>query len=391
MTGRASVAGVESRPLSGAGADFAVREGSGASILHPSGDWTAASLADCPERLQVASRRVPLTGLELEGLGRIDTAGVFAMLDMGGLTPQLLASPPIASARPDLSEMAALVSAARQKIATAHKVRPAPQFDLLMRIGERVEQTATDAFLNLAFYGEMLAAVGRLIVRPTRLRPAPTVSLIERVGLDAMPIIAAGNFFVGATIAFLGANLLAQFGASVFAVELVGVSVLREFAVLISAIILAGRSASSFTAEIGAMKMNQEVDAMLVMGVDPFDGLVIPRLIAMLAATPLLTAVGMAAGLAGGLVVIWPVLDLSPQFFLTRVVQNVGLRHFWIGMSKAPVMAIAVAAIGCRHGFAVGGDVEKLGRHVTASVVQSLFAIIVIDAVFALMFLELNL
>jgi phospholipid/cholesterol/gamma-HCH transport system permease protein len=169
------------------------------------------------------------------------------------------------------------------------------------------------------------------------------------------------------------------------------VGVLREFAVLITAVILAGRSASSFAAEIGAMQMNQEIDAMEVMGVDPFDALVLPRFIALFLMTPLLTLVAMMAGLAGGLLVLWPVLDLSPQFFLGRIVSNVGPTHFWIGMSKAPVMAIVVAAIGCRHGFEVRSDVEQLGRHVTAAVVQSLFAIIAIDALFALMFMELNL
>jgi phospholipid/cholesterol/gamma-HCH transport system permease protein len=177
----------------------------------------------------------------------------------------------------------------------------------------------------------------------------------------------------------------------VFAVELVGVAVLREFAVLITAVILAGRSASSFAAEIGAMQMNQEIDAMEVMGVDPFDALVLPRFIALVLMIPLLTLVAMAAGLAGGLLVLWPVLDLSPQFFLSRIVANVGPTHFWIGMAKAPVMAIVVAAIGCRHGFEVRSDVEQLGRHVTSAVVQSLFAIIAIDALFALMFMELNL
>ena len=144
-------------------------------------------------------------------------------------------------------------------------------------------------------------------------------------------------------------------------------------------------------AEIGAMQMNQEIDAMEVMGVDPFDALVLPRFIALVLMIPLLTLVAMAAGLAGGLLVLWPVLDLSPQFFLSRIVANVGPTHFWIGMAKAPVMAIVVAAIGCRHGFEVRSDVEQLGRHVTSAVVQALFAIIAIDALFALMFMELNL
>ena len=203
--------------------------------------------------------------------------------------------------------------------------------------------------------------------------------------------MAATNFFVGATIAFLGASLLAQFGAAIFTVELVGVGVLREFAVIITAVILAGRSASSFAAEIGAMRMNQEVDAMQVMGVDPFDALVLPRFAAMLTMTPLLTFIGVLAGLLGGMMITWVVIDLSPLLFLTRMIANVGVRHLWLGLVKAPVMAMVIASIGCRQGMEVGGDVEQLGRHVTQAVVQALFAIIMLDAVFALAFMELNL
>jgi phospholipid/cholesterol/gamma-HCH transport system permease protein len=139
------------------------------------------------------------------------------------------------------------------------------------------------------------------------------------------------------------------------------------------------------------MKMNQEVDAMEVMGVDPFLALVLPRFTALLVMTPLLTFIADIAGLAGGLVVTWSVLDLSPSFFLQRLLDNVGVQHFYLGMSKAPVMAVVIAAIGCRQGLEVGGDVEQLGRRVTTAVVQAIFSIIIIDALFALIFMELGL
>ena len=214
---------------------------------------------------------------------------------------------------------------------------------------------------------------------------------MERAGLDALPIVATTTFFVGATIAFLGTDLLAQFGAQIFAVELVGIGVLREFGVLVTAIILAGRSASSFAAEIGAMRMNQEVDAMQVMGVDPFEALILPRFIALLAMTPLLTFVAMIAGLAGGVLVVWAVVGLSPAFFLQRMLDNVGVAQFYIGIVKTPVMAMIIAAIGCRQGMEVAGDVESLGRRVTTAVVQALFAIIIADAGFALLFTGIGL
>jgi phospholipid/cholesterol/gamma-HCH transport system permease protein len=138
------------------------------------------------------------------------------------------------------------------------------------------------------------------------------------------------------------------------------------------------------------MRMNQEIDAMLTMGVDPFEALVLPRFLALLITIPLLTFVATLAGLAGGMLVSWVVLDLSPSFFLQRIVENVGISHFWIGLSKAPVMAMVIAGIGCRQGMEVEGDVESLGRRVTAAVVHSIFSIILIDALFALLYMELH-
>jgi phospholipid/cholesterol/gamma-HCH transport system permease protein len=236
-----------------------------------------------------------------------------------------------------------------------------------------------------------MGAAGYALRRPGAIRWPAWVSQADRSGLDAMPIVMVTNFFIGAVIAFLGADLLTQFGAGVFAVELIGVSVLREFAVVITSVLLAGRSASSFAAEIGSMRMNQEVDAMQVMGVNPFQALVIPRLAALIVMLPLLTFVGMLAGLFGGMLVTWSQLALGPAFFLQRMVDNPDMfTHMMVGLSKAPVFAIVVAAIGCRQGLAVSGDVESLGRRVTAAVVQAIFAIIFLDAVFALIYLELD-
>ncbi len=243
---------------------------------------------------------------------------------------------------------------------------------------------------TLAFNGRLIIVMGRAIKDPRRIRWASFVALAERAGLDALPIVATTSFFVGAVIAFIGANMLSSLGAQVYTAELVGVGVLREFGIVITAVLLAGRSASSFAAEIGSMKMNQEIDAMQVMGVDPFEALVAPRFMAMLATMPLLTFVANVAGLAGGLVVAWAVLHLSPIFFVTRIADQVGIKHFWLGMAKVPVMAAVIAVIGCRQGMEVGGDVESLGRRVTAAVVHAIFAIILLDVVFALIYTELH-
>ncbi len=357
----------------------------GGSVLSLTGDWTALGLGRAAERLEreLAGRRPQ--GVDLSGLGAFDTSGAFVVRRTTGL-----AADAVPGDRPDVARLLDLVAQASRDEPPSRRLAQ-PFYRLLVRAGQGVFKVFGDLFGTFAFYGRLMSALFRLLLHPSRIRVAPTVSLMERAGLDAVPIIAATNFFVGATIAFLGANLLAQFGASIFSVELVGIGVLREFGVLVTAIILAGRSSSSFAAEIGAMKMNQEVDAMGVMGVDPFEALVLPRFFAMLTMMPLLTFAAMLAGLSGGIVVIWAVLKLSPAFFLQRMLENVGATQFWIGMAKAPVLAVVIAAIGCRQGMEVGGDVEQLGRRVTTAVVQALFSIILIDAAFALLFMELNL
>jgi phospholipid/cholesterol/gamma-HCH transport system permease protein len=365
-------------------ADFKLDRRGGKSVLALTGDWTALGLGRTALRLADAVRDAHPSSVDLSGLGAFDTAGAYELARVAKMRPNVAGL----DARPDAVRLIELVGEAK----SPERAEP-PQrgfYPFLVSAGRFVEGIGHEIFGTFAFYGRLLVTLVHLAMDPRRIRVAPTISLMERAGLDALPIVATTNFFVGATIAFLGANLLRQFGATVFAVDLIGIGVLREFAVLITAVILAGRSATSFAAELGAMKMNQEIDAMQVMGVDPFEALVLPRFAAMLFMMPLLVFVAMMAGIIGGMLVIWGVLDLSPAFFFDRLLSNVGVGHFWAGIVKAPVLAIVIAAIGCRQGFEVGGDVEQLGRRVTTAVVQALFAIIVLDAMFALAFMELN-
>ena len=366
-------------------ADFSVEPGEGGDIVALTGDWTALALAQTGSRLAAALETARGARLDLRGIGRCDTAGAFAILTAAqGHVPQ-----DRITATKQISRLLELVS---------HGMRAAPVPEpvnrslvaLLERLGRGLINLWHDTYGTMGFVGHLLVATGRVMIDPRRMRWAAVFSLAERAGLDAIPIVTITTFFIGAVVGFLGANELSQFGAQVFAVELIGIAVLREFNIIITAVLLAGRSASSFAAEIGSMKMNQEVDAMLTMGVDPFEALVLPRFLALLLTIPLLTFVATLAGLAGGMMVSWAVLDLSPSFFLQRIVDTVGVSHFWVGLSKAPVMAIVIAGIGCRQGMEVEGDVETLGRRVTAAVVHSIFSIILIDAVFALLYLELH-
>jgi phospholipid/cholesterol/gamma-HCH transport system permease protein len=366
-------------------ADFSVEPGDQGDVVVITGDWTAVALGRIGARLTQALETARTPTIDMRGVGRCDTAGAFAILKA-------------AKGHVPTSRISAAKQTSRLLELVAHGMRAAPVperkvrsvVDLLDRLGRGLVNVWHDFYNTMGFGGHLLVAGMRVALDPRRMRWAALFSLAERAGLDAIPIVAITTFFIGAVVGFLGANELSQFGAQVFAVELIGIAVLREFNIVITAVLLAGRSASSFAAEIGSMRMNQEIDAMLTMGVDPFEALVLPRFLALLITIPLLTFVATLAGLAGGMLVSWVVLDLSPSFFLQRIVENVGISHFWIGLSKAPVMAMVIAGIGCRQGMEVEGDVESLGRRVTAAVVHSIFSIILIDALFALLYMELH-
>ena len=370
-------------------AEFKIRETAGQPTISLSGDWTAHTMGSAPAGLVDALRAASTAAIDIRRVRRLDTAGAYALLRAAGPDFDVAAI----QARPESRRLLELVNGAMHTTPVAAN-HPTGFHEMTVRIGKGVMNVGFEFVDTMAFLGHLLVAVtrsiGYLFTAPKRIRWAAIFSLAERAGLDAIPIVTITSFFIGAVVGLLGANMLRQFGAEVFAVELIGIAVLREFNIIITAILLAGRSASAFAAELGSMKMNQEIDAMQVLGVDPFEALVLPRFVALLAIIPLLTFVATLAGLLGGMVVVWSVLDLGPGFFLQRIVDNVGPTHFWIGMCKAPVMAAVIAGIGCRQGLEVGGDVESLGRRVTAAVVHAIFAIIMIDAVFALLFMELN-
>ncbi len=366
-------------------ADFHLDEDADGTTAVLSGDWTSMTMGDAGKRLSRALGEARAPSLDLREVGRCDTAGAYAIVKAA----QACGAAAEPKARPETRRLLDLVADAMQTEPEAARGRSG-MGDLVERVGRGVMNLAGDGYATFAFVGRVLMTAFRAILRPSRIRWAPTISLCERTGLDAIPIVATTSFFIGAVVGLIGANMLVQFGAQVFAVELIGIAVLREFGIIIAAVLLAGRSASSFAAEIGAMKMNQEIDAMQVLGVDPFDGLVLPRFMALLLMILPITFVSDIAGLMGGLIVTWSVLDLSPTFFFQRIVDNVGATHFWIGMSKAPVMAAVIAGIGCRQGMEVEGDVESLGKRVTAAVVHAIFSIILIDAVFALIYMELD-
>lgn len=261
----------------------------------------------------------------------------------------------------------------------------------LERLGQAITRSIDETVGLVGFFGEVLVKLLRLFKEPRRFRPIATVHHMEQVGLDAVPLVALLSLMVGAVIAFLGATVLADFGATIYVVELVTIAFLREFGVLLAAILLAGRTASAFTAQIGMMVNREEVDAIRVLGLDPVDLLVLPRLLALLAMLPLLTFIAMLAGLLGGLLVASLALDIPAPAFLNRMQATFQLRHFLVGMTKAPAFALVIALIGCLQGLRVRGTAQSLGERTTASVVQAISMVIVLDALAALWFMEMGL
>ena len=257
-------------------------------------------------------------------------------------------------------------------------------------MGAALESFWIDTRELLGFVGLTLVTLAKVVSGRRRLRLTSTVFHMEQTGLDAVPIVALLTFLVGAVVAFLGATVLRDFGASIFTVELVAYSFLREFGVLLTAILLAGRSGSAFTAQIGSMKSREELDAIRALGLDAVELLVLPRLLALLIMLPLLTFIGMMSGLLGGALVGSAALDISPGMFISRLYEMTEIRHFWVGMIKAPVFAFLIAVVGCLEGMKVAGSAESVGRHTTSSVVQSIFLVILFDAIFAMFFMELG-
>lgn len=354
------------------------------------GDWVLQTIGDVAEPSQTAfeAARYSQVAYDFSEIGKLDTSGAFVFARAIRCKPgECFSWEILRGKRGTQTLMQAAADAAMGQ--PPHQTRP--WYDALSRVGQATVKAGAEAVDTLAFLGRFLVVLVRLLMHPSQIRWKSVVALIEDVGLDAAPIIMLLSFFIGAVIAFMGANLLASFGAQIFMVDLVGFSVLREFACLITAIMLAGRSDSAFTAQIGAMRMRQEVDAMTVIGLDRYETLVVPRAIACLVSAPILTFAAMISGIAGGMIVAWlGPTDISPILFFARLRESVPIQNFWVGMVKAPFFALIIAVIGCRQGLAVEGSVESLGTRTTSSVVQAIFSVIVMDAVFAMLFLEMG-
>ncbi|MEO8671697.1 MAG: MlaE family lipid ABC transporter permease subunit [Tahibacter sp.] len=369
-------------------ADIAIDHAGGDVVLRVSGDWTLANAASLDARVRkILASSTNATRIDVSGLGRLDTTGAQLLLALRGdhADPEFLGQ--IGEERSSL--LHTVSEAMRAPVSPALPQTWSP-LDLLERIGRGMQTLGRNALQLLGFVGLVLQSFAASMFVPRRWRTTSLVFHIEQTGLDAVPIVALLSFLIGAVIAFLGATVLRDFGATLFTVELVSYSFLREFGVLLTAILIAGRSGSAFTAQIGSMKMREEIDAIRTLGLDPVHVLVLPRVLALVIAMPLLSFLAIIAGIIGGAAVCALSLDISPTMFISRFQETTTLRHLWVGLGKAPIFAFLIAAIGCLEGFKVSGSAESVGEHTTSSVVQSIFVVILVDALAAIFFMEID-
>jgi phospholipid/cholesterol/gamma-HCH transport system permease protein len=355
-----------------------------------SGDWTLLHYTALKHAVAGEGTVPASTPVNLEALGVLDTAGAALLVELLGserLRRVAQWAPDLPKARQALLET---VAASLAKPLMPPRQPKSPVADFFAIVGARVEYAWRQLLALLGFIGLTLEAFAMTVFRPSRWRVATLVDHIKQTGVDTIPIIALLTFLVGAVVAFLGATVLGEFGASVYTVNLVAFSFLREFGVVLAAVMLAGRTASAFAAQIGSMKANDEIDAIRVMGLNPIELLVVPRVLAMMITLPILAFVGIIGGILGGLMVCLLVLDISVAQFLGIMHREIPVQHLLVGLSKAPVFAFIIAVIGCLEGFKVTGSARSVGEHTTSSVVQSIFVVILLDAVAALFFMEMG-
>src|SRR5690242_6740802 len=365
----------------------------GANVLRFTGDWTLPYFAELEAQLDALQPHLPETpDVDFNDSGRIDSAGAGVIaVALGPKCLQWLAE----HDRDVPHELRGLPDTVSEAVAEIYSHRPKPRtnfgfVDMLADVGGSVIHVGRLGAKLLAFVGMTLETLARTMWRPQRWRVTSLVAHMEQTGFHAVPIVVLLSFLIGAVIAFLGATALQRYGATVFTVDLVSYAFLRELGVLLTAIILAGRTASAFTAQIGSMKVGEEVDAMRTMGLDPMELLVLPRVLALMIVTPMLTFLAILAGVVGGALVCWFALNITPSMFISVFQTDTPLRYLWLGLAKAPIFAFLIAVIGCLEGFKVQGSAQSVGERTTSSVVQSIFLVIMVDAIAALFFMEMG-
>jgi len=363
----------------------------GALVLAAAGEWLVATAAELDRRLRAVQvpggKRVTI---DLAGIDRLDTTGAWLLLrterdlTQRGNAVEMRNLQPSFEPLIDQVRAAGLISPARHPRPAHHTIA-----GFIARIGEISLALIARAYSILGFFGVVSATALRLARHPRRLNMTAIVAQMEQTGVNALPIVSLLTFLIGVVIAYQGSDYLRFYGLESYTVQLTAVSILRELGVLLTAIILAGRSGSAFTAQIGTMRVNEEIDAMRTIGLDPVEVLVLPRLFGLMLTLPMLTLCANFMGILGGGLMAWAKLGIGIPEFLNHL-STIAPWSYWIGMIKSPFFAMIIALIGCYEGFQVARSAESVGRLTTLSVVEAIFLVIVTDAGFSIFFSALR-
>ncbi len=360
--------------------------------LAAAGSWTAEHAGALESQVDAATRtdsRVRNVAIDVARIDQLDTFGAWllerAMRTWSGQGCEAR----LIGLRDDYRGLFDKVHAG------THKLTPEPPkqnsiIATLESVGRTMAEAGGDFVMLAQMVGSLMVAFKRVALRPWTFRLTSMINHLERVGWQAVPIILLITFLIGAILAQQGIFHFRKFGADIYVIDMVGVLVLREVGVLIVCIMVAGRSGSSYTAELGAMKMREEVDALRTMGFDPVEVLILPRIVALVIAVPILTFLGSMAALYGGGVVAWAYGGIEPPVFLSRLQEAITVETFEVGILKAPFMALVIGVVACVEGLQVQGSAESLGEQTTNSVVKSIFLVIVLDGMFAMFFASIG-
>ncbi|MEI9926425.1 MAG: ABC transporter permease [Sphingomonas sp.] len=362
-------------------ADFE-RDEQGGGALRFTGDLSLARIGDLPQRLDAIHG--PVARLDVAKVERIDTVGAWLLHRFARDHAST-----IEGLGPDEQHLLEQVAAAEEPVVLRPR-RGSPFIRLLDELGMAVVGAGHTLYGLLGFLGATLIAFATIAIHPRRFRFNATVHRFEVVGVSALGIIGLMSFLIGIVIAQQGAVQLRQFGAEIYTINLVGRITLRELGVLMTAIMVAGRSGSAFAAQIGTMKLTEEIDAMRTIGVSPMEALVLPRTIAVVLMMPLLGFYASLLSIIGGGLLCWIQLGIPPITFIQRIREVVPMTDLWVGLIKAPVFGVIIAVAGCFQGMLVEGDAEQVGQRTTTAVVQAIFLVIVLDAFFAVFFSQVG-
>jgi phospholipid/cholesterol/gamma-HCH transport system permease protein len=365
-----------------------ITDADGTAQIRLRGAFSLAILPELTTSLTNAAKRGAVA-LDLAQVTRLDTSAAWAIVTAQAQADSAGNGFAITGTTDDTLSLLETVRRAMPKPDT----EPKPPVTFRTRIegvGSTMVGAARFGAELLTYFGMFLHRAVRSFVHPSEFRMTALVHHCQEVGVKAVPIVALMAFLIGVVLAFQGSTQLRQFGAEVFVVDLIAVSILRELGILLTAIIVAGRTASAFTAAIGSMKMREEIDAMRTLGIDPASALFVPRILALLLMLPILGLIANLSGLIGGGLMSWIELGISPGMFQTRLIENTGIWHLAVGMIKAPFFALIIGVVGCHAGMQVGNNAESLGQKTSSSVVTAIFAVIVTDAIFSVFFAQVG-